>query len=70
MATKKESKYYVGSYTGLFFNLALKKMNEDTSFEHRQRIAKANGLENYLALGIQDKYLIDLLNAGKLVKVS
>lgn len=70
MATKKKTddKYYSSDYDGIFLNLALKKMGEDTSFEHRKRIAMANGLDNYIGLGKDDKYLLDLLKEGKLLK--
>jgi len=67
-AKKSDDRYYVCDYDGIFLNLALKKMGEDTSFEHRKRIAQANGLENYIGLGKDDKFLLDLLKEGKLVK--
>ena len=48
---------------------ALRSIGErDTTFNHRKAIAKANGIINYEGSIIQNKTMLELLNAGKLIK--
>lgn len=66
---KEDSKYYPASkYAGYELTVALREMGVDSSYGHRMEIYKANGFENYLGLGAQNKQMLDLLKAGKLIK--
>lgn len=48
---------------------ALRSVGEkDTSFNHRKSIAKKNGIKDYEGSVIQNKTMLELLNAGKLIK--
>ena len=48
---------------------ALRSVGEkDTTFNHRKVIAKINGIKDYSGSVIQNKKMLELLNAGKLIK--
>lgn len=47
---------------------ALKSINVDSSFLHRSKIAKANGISGYLGSPSQNVKMLDLLKQGKLIK--
>lgn len=47
---------------------ALKSIKVDSSFANRRKIAKANGIKNYLGTAKQNVELLRLLKAGKLKK--
>ena len=47
---------------------ALKAINVDASFANRQRIARANGINNYTGTAAQNNQLLSLLRAGRLVR--
>lgn len=48
---------------------ALRSVGEkDITFNHRKVIAKANGIKDYEGSVIQNKKMLELLNAGKLIK--
>lgn len=46
---------------------ALKQLNENTSFENRQLLAKYNGINNYTGSAAQNLQLLQLLKEGKLI---
>lgn len=48
---------------------SLSKIGVDTSFNHRAKIAKANGIKGYKGTSAQNLQLLSLLNEGKLIKV-
>lgn len=63
------SKYYP-CYNGNTTSIvtALKAIGEtDTSYVHRKRIAKENGVGNYTGTASQNTYLLNLLKLGQLV---
>jgi hypothetical protein len=43
-------------------------MNVDSSFAHREKIAKANNIANYTGTDEQNTKMFDLLKAGLLIK--
>lgn len=47
----------------------LKKIGVSSSFSNRKKIAKANGIKNYIGSASQNKKLVNLLKQGKLKKV-
>lgn len=64
------SKYYP-KYTGSGTSLvgALTSVGEkDTTFNHRKKIAVANGIANYSGTAAQNITLVNLLKAGKCIK--
>lgn len=65
----KTSKYYK-IYTGKSNSLvdALKSLKIDSSFKHRFKIAKANGVKLYIGTMKQNTLLLNLLKLGKLEK--
>lgn len=63
---------YYPKYTGKGTSIvsALATVGEkDTSYAHRVKIAKANGIANYSGSMQQNLKLVELIKAGKLVKV-
>lgn len=63
---------YYPKYTGTTTSIvtALKSVGEnDTSFEHRKKIAGANGIKLYVGTANQNTSLLKLLKQGQLVKV-
>lgn len=46
----------------------LKSINEDSSFNNREKIAKLNGISNYEGTGEQNIELLNKLKQGKLLK--
>lgn len=65
----RNSKYYP-CYNGNTTSIvaALKAIGEtDTSYLHRKRIAKENGMGNYSGTASQNTYLLNLLKMGQLV---
>lgn len=67
---KEEVKVYYKKYTGKSTSIvdALKAIKVDSSFSHRKKIAKANGIKLYTGLPSQNKKMLELLKKGKLVK--
>lgn len=55
------------SYVGDSFANALKQIDEDPSFENRKRLAKLNGITNYVGNAAQNLQLLRLLKDGKLI---
>ncbi len=47
---------------------ALKSLNEDYSYNYRNKIALINGINNYAGTSVQNKELLRLLKEGKLIK--
>ena len=47
---------------------ALKSINVNSSYSHRAKIAKANGIKGYLGLPNQNIKMLNLLKQGKLIK--
>ena len=66
---ESKTKYY-SKYNGKSKSLvdALKGVKVDSSFIHRAKIAKANGIKLYLGTSKQNTMLLSLLIQGKLVK--
>lgn len=65
------SSNYYPAYTGPTSSLsnALRSVGEkDVSFEHRRKIASANGITNYLSMPTQDAELFGRFRTGKLNK--
>lgn len=54
------------SLIGLVF--ALSSIGVDSSYEHRAKIAKANGITNYKGTAEQNTKLLNLLKQGKLIR--
>lgn len=67
---KKEKKsngcFEVPKYNGHSFMEALRIIKVDSAFLNRKKIAEANGMDNYLGLGKDNKELLELLMAGNL----
>lgn len=61
---------YFKKYTGNSVSIvdALKAIGEKSSFEYRGRIARINGVANYIGTSSQNTYLLKLLKEGKLIK--
>lgn len=61
---------YYKKYTGKSVSIvdALKSIKVDSSFKHRQAMAKANGIKAYIGLASQNKKMLDLLKNGRLIK--
>jgi GH25 family lysozyme M1 (1,4-beta-N-acetylmuramidase) len=61
---------YYKKYTGNSKSLvdALKSLKIDSTFSHRKKIAKANGVNAYVGLSTQNIKLLNLLKQGKLKK--
>lgn len=54
-------------YVGDSFVNALKQIGEDISFENRSRIARLNGINNYVGSATQNLELLQLLKDGRLI---
>jgi len=65
---KNESYYPKSSYIGVSIVNALSKLQIDSSFSNRKKIAISNGIENYRGTSSQNIYLLGLLRQGKLKK--
>lgn len=64
-----KSKYYPKCELSNYeLTTALREIGVDHSYAHRAEIFKANGYENYLGLGSQNKIMLDLLKDGLLLK--
>lgn len=61
---------YYAKYRGTSASLvdALKSIGVNSSFSNRSKIAKANGINNYLGTGNQNTTLLNLLKQGRLRK--
>lgn len=67
----RKTKSYYPEYTGKSVSIidALKAVGEkDTSKAHRNNIAATNGIKNYTGTAEQNRNLMQLLKAGKLLK--
>ena len=62
---KPKASYY-NKYTGKSTSIvdALKSLKVDSSFKHRQKIAKANGIKNYVGTPKQNLKMLDMLKKG------
>ncbi len=65
---KNESYYPKSNYIGVSIVNALNKLQIDSSFSNRKKIAISNGIENYRGTSSQNLYLLGLLKQGKLKK--
>lgn len=63
---KKKKVSYYNRYTGKSTSIAdaLKSLNVDSSFSHRKKIAKANGIKNYIGTPKQNTLMLDKLKKG------
>lgn len=59
---------FVGSTTSIVSALHTVGEN-DTSYSHRKKIAKVNGMNNYAGTAVQNTVLLNLLKQGKLKRV-
>ena len=61
---------YFKKYSGSSKSIvdALKSLGENSSFEYRTRIAKINGINNYIGTSTQNIKLLALLKEGILIK--
>lgn len=66
----KEKVSYYKKYKGKSVSIvdALTSLKVDSSFEHRKKIAKANGIKNYTGTPEQNTQMLNLLRKGKLKK--
>jgi len=48
---------------------ALKSIREKSDYEYRVKVAKLNGIINYMGTGVQNMKLLELLKQGKLIKL-
>ena len=48
---------------------ALKSIGEKSDYEYRVKVAKLNGIINYMGTGVQNMKLLELLKQGKLIKL-
>ena len=46
---------------------ALQQIDVDTSFQNRQRLARLNGINNYVGSAMQNLQMLQLLKEGKLI---
>lgn len=69
-ATVDTNKYYP-KYTGNTISIAkaLNSLCIISTFEYRQKIAKANNIAGYKGTAAQNTYMLKLLKEGKLIKV-
>ena len=67
--SNKTTKYYK-KYTGKSNSIvdALNSLKIDSSFSHRRKIAKANGIKLYVGTTKQNEKMLNLLKQGKLIK--
>jgi LysM repeat protein len=61
---------YFKQYTGNSVSIvdALNSIGEKSTFEYRSRIARINGINNYIGTSSQNTYMLKLLKEGKLLK--
>ena len=61
---------YFKRYTGSSVSIvdALKSIGVDSSYEYRVKIAKVNGINNYVGTSVQNTKLLKLFKEGKLIK--
>ena len=66
---KKPKVSYYNKYTGKSTSIvdALKSLNVDSSFTHRKKIAKANGIKNYVGTPKQNLEMLNKLKKGVLI---
>ena len=64
---KKQFEKLNPDYVGDSFVNALKQIGEDISFENRSRIARLNGINNYVGSATQNLELLQLLKDGRLI---
>ena len=64
----KENYYPIPNYKGTSIVDALKKINVNSSFENRKKIAIKNGITDYKGTSKQNTKLLNLLKQGKLKK--
>lgn len=65
---KEDQEYFFSSYNGGSIVDALKSINIDSSYNHRNELAQENGITDYHGTYEQNIYLLNLLKAGKLKK--
>lgn len=65
-----KTKNYFKKYTGTSVSIvdALKAVGATTNFAYRLKIAKANGIKAYIGTAAQNKKMVELIKAGKLIK--
>lgn len=68
LKTQKPKVSYYNKYTGKSTSIvdALKSLKIDSSFSHRKKIAKANGINNYIGTPKQNIELLNKLKKGVL----
>lgn len=66
LKTQKPKVSYYNKYTGKSTSIvdALKSLKVDSSFKHRSKIAKANGIKNYVGTPKQNLKMLDMLKKG------
>lgn len=64
------NKRYFKKYTGNSVSIVdiLKSLDEDYSYEYRNKIASANGINNYTGTSKQNNNLVNLIKQGILIK--
>lgn len=67
---EKESVVYFKKYTGKKEGIVaiLDDKGYDSSFESREKIAKLNGIKNYIGTAEQNTKMVKLIREGKLIK--
>ena len=67
---KVSSVKYYPKYTGKSVSIvdALGSLGYNSNFSYRQKIAKANGIKNYIGTASQNTKMLNLLKQGKLIK--
>ena len=65
---KEDQEYFFSSYNGGSIVDALKSINIDSSYNHRNELAQENGITDYHGTYEQNIYLLNLLKTGKLKK--
>lgn len=67
-STNTTQYYKKPNYIGVSITSALKKINVDSSYNNRSKIAKVNGIKDFKGTGHQNLEMLKLLLAGKLIK--
>ena len=65
---KEDQEYFFSTYNGGSIVDALKSINIDISYDHRNILAEENGITDYHGTYEQNIYLLNLLKTGKLKK--
>lgn len=65
---KEDQEYFFSSYNGGSIVDALKSISVDSSYNHRNELARKNGITDYHGTYEQNIYLLNLLKKGKLKK--